>query len=330
MTKFTIDFTAAEKRKLWKAKISLRRLDEYSLNDLLRAVKPSKDREGEIRNQFFEYGSAGTLGMGIADIMGNKPFGMDINRHGLLGATSGIAAALDMINKGDKLYGSGLRGMLDHIDKSTAVLNRTVIGSTRMYDLLNDPVNSRLMMGSARTAFQSSQSVLDAFKPINERLNLIAPALNAMDRLRKDTTPFATTSLSRMLQDIGSFDKITGSVSAIISQSLLQQEAFKRFDIGSIARELSMSSTFERVHMSVIGAALAAATNYTSLAEKTLGAFAWDSLGERNKLSNTLVQAAQKNFLDVSAGYSVLLKNIAEKPNWVYEAPETTKIPAQD
>jgi hypothetical protein len=159
---------------------------------------------------------------------------------------------------------------------------------------------------------------------------MIAPTLSAVDRLRKDTTPFVITSLSRMVQDRSSFDKVTGSVSAIISKSLLQQETFKRFDIGSIARELSINSTFERVHMSGIATALAAATDYTNLAEKTLGAFGWDSLGERNNLSKTLIQAAQKNFLNVSAGYSALLKNITDKPNWVYEAPEIAKIPAQD
>lgn len=291
MTKFTIDFTTSEKRKLWKAKISLRRLDDCSLNDILKAVEPNNERRKQIRRQFFEYGSEGLLDKGLASIMGIKPFGQEFFNKGIFGISSGMQTMLDMVNRNDKRYGENLRGLTGALEIA-----------------------------------RSSQSILDTFKPIHERLGLDT----AMEPLRKTIMPYTITGLAALGENLNSHDKILGAVDSFLSQSLIHQEVFKKYEIGTLVSRLAMNTGFERAHMTGIGAALAATNALTDLAQRSLGSFAWDNLGRRNGLSELIVQTAQKEFLDVSAGYSALLRNINEKPNWIYESPETAKLPAQD
>ena len=330
MNKFPINFTVSEKRKLWKAKISLRRLDEYSLQHILDAVKPTEDRGEDIREQFFGYVSKDTLGAGFASKIGSKPFAFEQLNKGLLGASSGMRTTLDIVSNNNKLYGQGLGGALELINRSVTSRKSFLNGFSPMSDLVGNPSSTPWIIGTTELAMKTSQSVLDAFKPINERLSTFTSTMSAMEILRRDTMPFAITGLTSVVQNLSGHTKLMGAVDSMLSQSLLHQDIFKKYEIGSLARELSANSVFERSHISGVGAALAAATSYTDLAQHTLGSFAWDNLGNRNGPGEMIVHSAQKEFLDVSASYGVLLRNINEKPNWIYDSPDIAKLPAQD
>ncbi|WP_426324374.1 hypothetical protein [Pedobacter sp. R-06] len=325
MRKFTIDFTAAEKRKLWKAKLSLRRLENYSIRVILDAVSPTLEREKEIRRQFFDYGEDGKLARGLEDIIGSSLRNNLImgNSLGVIGAAK---TAMDMISSVERMVPSNVRLTLDAVERSTSHLRNLQMDTFRDLNLTG-------MLGSsaARNLYESaasSRQVLDNFKPISERLRDITGSLSAFDRLQENS--FLNLRLSSISKSYTGLKDLVSLRESILPKSLLQQDVFKKMEIGSLAGVLTASSLFEKKHISSVGLALEAASSYTRLAEINLAAFQWDSIGKRINLSQAAVQVAQKGFLGVSEGYSSLLRSISEKPNWIYEAPETAKIPAQD
>lgn len=308
MNKFTIDFTAAEKKKLWKSKISLRRLEECSLKQILDAVKPGKVREKEIRKQWFDYGTIGIMSVDLSSLMSKPLFASELLSN-TLGITSGIKSVIDAVRMNHTIFGGGIQGRIGEITGSNDIMRSMSSDPLRLANIVN------------RDLASSPHSVLDAFKPISERLSLITARPAAFDRLQQDASALAMNGLSSLFKVTGGFDSLLTKQSEIsLSSSILQQDIFKGYGISSLAQELSRRSVFEQAHISGIGTALAAATSFTNLAQLNLGAFKWDDIAV----------AVQSDFLKVSSGYSDLLRSITEKPNWIYDAPETAKLPAQD
>ncbi|WP_407427263.1 hypothetical protein [Arcticibacter sp.] len=308
MNKFTIDFTAAEKKKLWKAKISLRRLEDFSLKQILDAVKPDKVREKEIRKQWFDYGTTGIMSVGLSSLMSKPLFASELLSN-TLDITSGIKSVIDAARMNHTIFGSVIQGSIGEITGSNDIIRSMSSNPIRLANLLSSDLDP------------STHSVLDTFKPISERLSLITARSAGLRMLQQDASALAMTGLSSLFKVSGGFDSLLTKRSAnSLSSSLLQQDIFKGYGISSLAQELSRRSVFEQAHISGIGAALAAATSFTKLAQSNLGAFKWDSIAGM----------AQSDFLKVSSGYSDLLRSINEKPNWIYDAPETAKLPAQD
>jgi hypothetical protein len=169
--------------------------------------------------------------------------------------------------------------------------------------------------------------MLDNFKPIYERLNSLKSSFSPLDRLQKNNQSVLTSVLS---SNSSSLERVSASKFSFLSSSILREDSFKKFEIGSLANSLATVSLFEKTHTTSVSEALFAAGSYTKLAQANLGAFQWDSIGKRSSLSNASIKAAQHKFMDVSSGYSNLLRTISSKPNWIYESPETAKIPAQD
>jgi hypothetical protein len=94
--------------------MSLRRLDEYSLNQILDAVKPTPDQKKEIKRQFFNLVNNGELETGFGSILGRST-AMEALTSGAFSLGSGIQAALKINQSHAFPVGNGLRRILDDL-----------------------------------------------------------------------------------------------------------------------------------------------------------------------------------------------------------------------
>jgi len=364
MSKLTIDFTQAEKRKLWRAGISLKRLDEYTLNDLLNAVKPNPDRQKEIRRQFFDYVSDDKLETGISSLL-NRNTALEK----LLPRNYGLATGIDLVskiaNRQDTLTVGGLRGILGVVDKHSAVY-RASTDAFRISQGLNDSLASSGLRSIIDQVSAPSRMISEMFKPLQqdylglnklsssklssilddiskpnrivlEQLNplstkssALSAALSDMDMLSKNLQSFQIGEHSTFMKSVTAIDRIVKESRPIFSQSLIEQEIFKKMNFPTLTESLSISSTIEKTFFSEVNASLASTSNFTNLAQINLGSFDWESFGSRIKLSATVVKTAQNDFLNLTSGYSDFLQSLKDKPNWIYDGTDTAKAPAQD
>jgi hypothetical protein len=172
----------------------------------------------------------------------------------------------------------------------------------------------------------ASIPVLDIFKPIHERLNSLASSFSQLD-LQKSRQKYINSVLSPYGSTVDRFNEPHFS---LLSNSLLFNDGFRKLEIGLLSNSLSKISAFEKAHTSLVAEALISTSYYTNLAQTNLGAFQWGNIGHRSGLTDSSIKEAQKKFMDISSGYSELLRSINTKPNWIYDAPAIAKTPAQD
>jgi len=327
MGKLIINFTSAEKRKLWKAGMSLRRLEDYSVRQILDAVSVDSIREKEIRKQFFGYCDDNKLSIGLENILGGG-FSNGLYSEGLLGISASTRGLMDISSRVEKMLPSSLWKTLEYVERSNSNFKNLPVASFRDSNLshLFGSSSSRTNLESIRAGRQ----VLDAFRPISERLNEISVGISSIERMTKNgwiTGYFKSPIFNKKY--LG-FAQLSAGGESILSKSLLGFDSYKKLEIGTLANVLSASTVFEKRYITSVGLALDRASSYTRLAEANLGTFQWDNLGIKGSLSRSVTELAQNRFLSVSEDFSNLMRSIGEKPNWIYQAPESAKVPAQD
>jgi hypothetical protein len=185
MNKLKIDFTAEEKKKLRKGKIGLRRLDEYSLNQIIKVVDVNIERQSEIKEQFYRYlnDQNGTLGTGLlAERMQGLSYPL---RNILLGNDRLFEIANRSTRMSDLAIGNSFRKTIEKLD-DMAKLGESVNHRLSTHDTL-----SSLMSATRLGAFANSKeaNVMAAFIPVSERINSfndksVSGALNALNAFR--------------------------------------------------------------------------------------------------------------------------------------------------
>jgi Predicted pPIWI-associating nuclease len=305
--KLTVDFTLEEKKKLRKAKIGLRKLDEFSLNDILQAIIPDRQRAKEISKQFYgsmeqagvESGWAGVMraGQWSDQFMNGTVTGLDLLLSKQTNTMLGISSAIRDAN--------AVTGMSKMVDQARKITEQIMGGQ-----------NHSFITGSNRM-----REMAAAVLPLSMQANTYMGIVKGID----------LTGANVYGQVFKGMEPLLGHIQGITAgHSVWQQSDFKKLGIGAFTEQFNTSSIFERTHINGISGAFKAASRFNALADQNLGGFNWNQLGGRVNLASPEIKDTQDQFFALTTGYADAVRSITAKPNWVYEAPDLAKLPALD
>jgi hypothetical protein len=178
------------------------------------------------------------------------------------------------------------------------------------------------VMGSAKMAHFSTR---------NSGVAAAMGILNNMDGIMGN--PLGSQHLKASMSGIfiGNLIRSTEKImSHTMNGSILGLDLYNKLGISSIMQDIHSLSSAARITTPNITSLMSGSLQAGKMAEYSLSAYAWSSLGEKVGLQPANIEHVQNRFLAFSGDYSEVLRSVTTRPNWVYEAPNVAVIPAED